>query len=66
MRRNVTRATASESSKSRLTLLDLALNSAAIGGLSDARQDGTHSVDQEKTDLCRSKFKSSLDNVVAI
>lgn len=60
------RTTASESSKTGFTLLNLALNTATIGSLSDAGQDGTHGLDQEDTNVCRGKFESGLDNVVAI
>lgn len=66
MRRDLTRATASISSKTGLTLLDLALNATSIWSLANAGQDRAHSLDQLDAKVRRCELKGSLDDVVAV
>jgi len=52
--------------KTRLTLLDLALDAATIRCLTDCRQDRAHGIDQVHAELSWGKLESSLDDIVAV
>jgi hypothetical protein len=52
--------------KTRLALLHLALDPAAIRSLADARKDGTHGIDEMKAAVRWSEVESGLNDVVAI
>lgn len=56
----------SEGGKATLTLLDLAHDASTIRGLADRRQDRAHTLDKVNAQFRGSKFKGSLDDIVAI
>lgn len=65
LRRTVSRATG-VGSKTRLTLLNLALDATSIRSLADGRQDWAHALDEVDTQVWRGELKGSLDDIVAI
>jgi hypothetical protein len=67
MRRVVARrSTAGVGVQAALTLLNLGLDATTVWGLADLRQDRSHVLNEEQTQLGGSELESGLNNVVAV